>query len=103
MAHQERGRELHDHRAHRRRGDDHPHLRIRLRVVQVRAVPLRLSDLMTAVFPEPTDDESDENAVDAVDEITEVTQIDDVVEVDGAGEAEEVVEADEVVETIEIV
>jgi transcriptional antiterminator NusG len=55
---------------------------------------------MTAVFPEPADDESDENAVDAVDEITEITETDEVIEVDGAGD---VVETDEVVETIEIV
>jgi len=47
---------------------------------------------MTAVFPEPADDESDENAVDAVDEITEMTETDDVVEVD----------ADEVVEIVEV-
>jgi transcriptional antiterminator NusG len=51
---------------------------------------------MTAVFPEPADDESDENAVDAVDEITEIT------ETDGADEVEEVVETIEIVEVTEV-
>jgi transcription termination/antitermination protein NusG len=55
---------------------------------------------MTAVFPEPADDESDENAVDAVDEITEITDADEVVE---AIEVVEVVEVDEVDEVVEIV
>jgi transcriptional antiterminator NusG len=52
---------------------------------------------MTAVFPEPADDESDENAVDAVDEITEISDADEAVDV------VEVVEVDEVDEVIEIV
>ena len=52
---------------------------------------------MTAVFPEPADDESDDNSVDAVDEITEITDADEVVDV------VEVVEVDEVDEVIEIV
>jgi transcription termination/antitermination protein NusG len=51
---------------------------------------------MTAVFPEPADDESDENAVDAVDEITEITDADEVVDV------VEVAEVDEVVEIVEV-
>jgi len=51
---------------------------------------------MTAVFPEPADDESDENAVDAVDEIT---GFDEVEEVDGV---EEVDEAEEVIEIVEV-
>jgi len=55
-----------------------------------------LSDLMTAVFPEPADDESDENAMDAVDEITE---IDEGLETEGAAQVDD----DEVVEVIEIV
>jgi transcriptional antiterminator NusG len=47
---------------------------------------------MTAVFPEPADDENDENAVDAVDEITEIDAIEEAVEI------EEVVEIVEVTE-----
>src|SRR6476661_6643835 len=54
---------------------------------------------MTAVFPEPADDESDENAVDAVDEITEITDADEVV---GVVEVVEVDEVDEVVEIVEV-
>ncbi len=48
---------------------------------------------MTAVFPEPADDESDDNAVDAVDEITETAETAETAEVD------EVVEVVQVVET----
>ena len=47
MAHQEGSHQLHDHRAHRGRRDDHAHLRLRLRLVEVRALPLRLSDWTT--------------------------------------------------------
>ena len=57
---------------------------------------------MTAVFPEPADDESDENAVDAVDEITEITDADEVVDVVEVVEVDEVDEVDEVVEIVEV-
>ncbi len=57
---------------------------------------------MTAVFPEPADDENDENAVDAVDEITQVDdstdQVVDVVVEPGEEVVEEVVEIVEVTE-----
>jgi transcriptional antiterminator NusG len=57
---------------------------------------------MTAVFPEPADDESDENAVDAVDEITEITDADEVVDVVEVVEVDEADEVDEVVEIVEV-
>src|SRR5262249_29351407 len=83
------------HRAHRGRRDDHVDLLLRLRLRQVRAVPLRLSDPMTAVFPEPTNtDAPDENAVDDVEiiEVVEVTEVGDL------GDAELLDVVDEVVE-----
>ena len=56
---------------------------------------------MTAVFPEPADEENDENAVDAVDEITQVDDPTDQVGDDVADSSgEEVVE--EVIEIVEV-
>ena len=48
LAQPQGSRQLHDHRAHRGRRDDGAHLRLRLRVVEVRALPLRLTPWTTS-------------------------------------------------------